>query len=161
MSTPEREKIWSIIETFPTAMVSTFSDGLLRSRPMHLPQKEFAGQLYFFVPFDSDIVTEIGKEPEINAAIVNQDTATFLSLSGPARVSSNKHLFEALWDDDLNHWFPKGEQGGEALLIEMDVMQGESWKTNSGGTRLYERIRSNVMKDASNFVTHEEFTNTH
>lgn len=161
MSTPEREKIWNIIETYPTAMVSTFSKGSLRSRPMHLPQKEFSGRLYFFVPFDSEMVSEIGIEPEINASIVNKDTATFLSLSGPARVSSDKNLFNDLWDDDLDHWFPKGKQGGEALLLEMDVLQGESWKTHSGGTRLYERIRSDVMNDQSNFVTHEEFTNTH
>jgi general stress protein 26 len=159
MDTQEKQhqEIWNIIKDMPVAMLTTHGSEGLHSRPMRIIQEGYTGTLYFFAPSDAEVISETVANREVNVTFVDQKEGNYLSLTGAARISSNKALAAELWNEDLEQWFPKGKDGGEAILLELRMKLGERWAMRGGISGLVERVRAFAMSDKAAVEINEKF----
>lgn len=138
-------------------MLTTVDEGTLRSRPMHIVQESFDGTLYFFAANDGSIADEATDYREVGISFMDRQSGSYLSLSGKARISSDKEKYDSLWNDDMDLLFPKGKDGGEAVLMAIEVFQGESWSAHQGLSKFHERLRSHIDKKPANMEVNEKY----
>lgn len=112
-STSEKlEHLADLIDGIEIAMLTTMSaDGLLVSRPMATQKRDARGTLWFVTSTETQKVDELLKEPRVNLAYYKDRTREFVSVSGLARVVSDRAKVRDLYQDDWRAWF--GDEGGE------------------------------------------------
>ncbi len=153
----QHEDIWDVINDIPVAMLCTKGRQGMHSRPMRVIQNAYTGTLYFFVPFNSEVILDIVAEEEVNATFVDHKKGDYLTLTGVAGISSNKALRTELWTPSIEQYFPKGKDGGDAVLLEIKMHQGERWANKGGLSGLVERVRAFAMSDRAQTEIHEKF----
>ncbi len=114
MPTTEKklEELDALIEGIETAMLTTRrADGHLVSRPM-ATQKRIAGaDLWFVTNTDTHKLDEIKLDPNVNCSYYNSRTREWVSVSGVAHVSRDRHKIRSLYKPDWKIWF--GDEGGK------------------------------------------------
>ena len=144
-----REHLLDILEDFDTAMLVTRSpDGRLHGRPMDIAEVTKTGEIWFCSAIDSGKVAELTAEPEVAVAI--QGKTKWLSLSGRARVSTDRQRIAQLWKEDWKIWFPDGPSDPNLCLVAIDPSEGEWW--DNSGTRglkfAFEAVKAYVKGEA-------------
>src|SRR3978361_601130 len=100
----KRKHLHDLIKDFSTAMLVTRNpSGALHSRPLAIAEKR-GEDLYFAPSIDSGKVKEILADPHVNVSM--QDSNEFVSLSGTARVVTDRALIEQMWSETWKIWFP-------------------------------------------------------
>jgi general stress protein 26 len=127
------EKVRDMIKINRAAMLVTHDlQGGLVSRPMTTQEKEFDGDVWFFVSSDADIVREIQANSEVNVAYSRD--GDYVSLSGHARLVTDIQKKKELWHEELKYWFDgKGPEAPEVMLIKVDVDTARYWDTPGDG----------------------------
>lgn len=131
-ATPEQtEKLWSMIKSVGTAMLTTEDGGHLRARPMVASQSDFDGTLWFFTRAGAHKVTEVGQEPQVCVSYAEPAKQNYVSLSGRARLVTDRAQIKSHWTESLRTWFPKGSDDPEAALLAVRVELAEYWDAPS------------------------------
>jgi len=90
--------------------------------------------LWFFT------VNQCLKTAEINShhnvCVTMQRDKTFISLTGRAVLSQDRHLMRSLWNDKLLAWFPQGVDQENLALIKVDTLWAEYWDYSGIGKNL-------------------------
>ena len=129
---PEKmEDIVDAIESFNHAMLVTQRDGELRSRPMAIGDVTGDGRLRFITSDDSGKVSEIDEEHDVNVAL--QGEATFLSISGKARLTKDSRLIEKSWKRSQDSWFSEGRDDPHVMVLEVIPSYAEYWDRSGKG----------------------------
>ena len=114
MPTSEKKlkELDELIDGIETAMLTTRrADGHLVSRPM-ATQKRISGADFWFVTnTDSHKLDEIQLDPNVNCSYYNSRTREWVSVSGVAHVSRDRHRIKSLYKPDWKIWF--GNEGGQ------------------------------------------------
>lgn len=118
-----------LIKDIDTAMLTTVgAGGFLVSRPLSSRQATFDGaRIWFFVEGDSPKVAEIRKNAKVNLAYASHGKNTYVSLAGKARISRDAAKADALWNDAMKAFFPKGRNDPNLALLEVEVHTAEYW----------------------------------
>jgi general stress protein 26 len=123
------ERFQAIRGQFNTAMLITRgADGAFRGRPMAIVGSDSAGDLWFVSSLDSGKVDEIVLDDRVTVSMQRGDS-TFLSVSGRARVSRERRLVEALWNNDRSGWLRQGRPGPREVAIQVIVEEVEYWSS--------------------------------
>ncbi len=131
--TPEmRDKLWSMMKDVGVAMLTTEDAGQLRARPMVAAQKGFDGTLWFFTRGSSHKVAEVGKERHVGVTYADAGRQNYVSLSGTAKLVTDKATIEARWAESARVWFPKGKDDPDLALLRVDVDAAEYWDAPNG-----------------------------
>lgn len=106
------KEFYGLIEEIDTAMFTTRrKDGRLVSRPM-ANQVAAAGADLWFVTYDgAEKLTELAEDPHVNLSYYKDRTREWVSVSGIAKVSTNRRKIRELYRPDWRVWF--GDEGGE------------------------------------------------
>jgi len=124
------KKLAKLIDGIHIAMMTTIdTDGQLRSRPMATQQMEFDGQLWFFTGKSSHKVVEINGEHRVNIAYADPSSSRYVSISGSARLVSDRAKSEELWNPVLRAWFPRGLEDPDIALLNVTPEKAEYWDT--------------------------------
>lgn len=119
-------KFKDLLGGFDAAMLVTSSkEGDLRSRPMTVAGIDSDGDVIFLTEVDSPKVEEILRNPDVNVSC--QGKATFLSLSGRARIVTEEAAIKDCWQDSWKAWFPRGAGQDDLALVKVSPEQGEFW----------------------------------
>ena len=111
---------------FKTAMLVTRTDdGDMRARPLSIAGSRDDGALYFSTAIESPKVRELDVDPHVN--VVMQDGRRFVSLSGIARVVSDRALVDQLWSESWKVWFPKGKDDPSLCILAVDPVEAAYW----------------------------------
>jgi general stress protein 26 len=130
MATAPADKLHKLLEDFNAAMlVTTTTDGRLRSRPMALADAEPDGTLWFLTQRGSPKMAEIARDEQVNVAM--QSSLKFVSITGTATPIVDRHKIEELWNESWKTWFPGGNDDPKLVLLRIDPESGEYWD-NSG-----------------------------
>ena len=121
----KREHLRELIKGFRTAMfVTRTPSGALRARPLAIADNR-AEDLYFATSMDSPKVKEIEADPHVNVCM--QDADQFVSLSGTARIATDRELIDKMWSEAWKVWFPQGKDDPALCLVVVDVLDAEYW----------------------------------
>jgi general stress protein 26 len=121
----KRKHLRDLIAGFHTAMLVTRTPaGGMRARPLAIAESR-GEDLYFATSIESVKVQEVEADPHVNVAL--QDARQFVSLSGTARVVTDRPLIERLWSEAWKVWFPKGKDDPSLCLLVVNVLDAEYW----------------------------------
>jgi general stress protein 26 len=123
------EQLAELIEGIDIAMLTTVGpEGWLVSRPLSTQAADFDGErIWFFTEADSPKIGEIRRRKKVNLAYASKDANTYVSVAGQARVNRDRAKIEALWNDALKAFFPKGVNDPNLVLLEVEVRSAEYW----------------------------------
>ena len=116
----KRAHLREVVSDFDTAMLVTrTAKGEIRARPLALASPESSadmledGVLYFPTSLASPKIEEIAADPRV--AVTMQDKRRFVSISGTARILSDRALVDRLWSETWKVWFPNGKARSRAV----------------------------------------------
>lgn len=125
------ETLKGLLEGIDFCMLTTFSDGHLRSRPMSTQKFEFDGDLWFFTSDKTHKIDEIRANSQVNAAYSQPEDNKYVSVSGTASVVKDRAKIEELWNPVLKAWFPDGLDDPTLCLLKIGVQEAEYWESSS------------------------------
>jgi general stress protein 26 len=133
----KRAHLREVVSDFDTAMLVTRTTaGEIRARPLALSAAETGadmledGVLYFPTSLSSPKIEEIAADPRV--AVTMQDKRRFVSISGTARILSDRALVDRLWSEAWKVWFPDGKEDPELCLLEVSPTAAEYWDQKGG-----------------------------
>ncbi|CAN5277605.1 pyridoxamine 5'-phosphate oxidase family protein [soil metagenome] len=125
------EKLKDLLEDIDFAMLTTISNGKLRSRPMSTQEFREDGTLWFFTSDQTHKVEEIEADSRVNVAYSKPSDNVYVSVSGTASIVKDKAKIEELWNPILKAWFPKGLDDPSLCLMKISVEEAEYWDSPS------------------------------
>lgn len=126
MAMEQTQKLDELIRTFDTAMLVTQSlHGALRARPMAIAKYGGTGALYFVTRADDEKLEEVLNAPGV--AVTMQRDGCHLSVSGKAKIRTDRTLAAELWTASMRLWFPDGVDDPEMIVIMVDPDWAEYW----------------------------------
>lgn len=110
-------------------LTSRAEDGTLHGRPMsNNGDVEFDGDSWFFAPADGRMIREIEADPQVQLAFIDSANATWINLEGEATVvRDDEKRKRALWQEDLERWFPDGPDDPKVVLIKVQARHIDAW----------------------------------
>jgi general stress protein 26 len=128
----ERTKLLDLVDDIPIGMLTTFGAEGPRSLPMARQQVEPSAELWFISARDTEHTRAIESEPRVALTFSARDS--WVALTGRAEVVDDRARLEELWNTFAEAWLPGGPEDPNAVLIRVDVEQGEYW--DSPGSKL-------------------------
>ena len=123
-----------LIEGFETAMLTTESlSGQLRARPMMIADHLDGGALVFVTRAEDEKLEEVLHKNQV--AVTMQSNGQYLSISGTARLETDRVKLDELWSPSWKIWFPEGQNDPECCLIRVEPTIAEYWD-RTGANRL-------------------------
>jgi general stress protein 26 len=116
---------------FCTAVATGDSSGV---RPMSVQQVDDAGTLWFLSASDSHKNLELRTSPEARLFFQGSEHSGFLTLSGLARVSTDRQKIESLWNPLQKTWFTGGLADPRLTVIGFAPQDGYYWDNKHGDT---------------------------
>ncbi|WP_062227019.1 pyridoxamine 5'-phosphate oxidase family protein [Aureimonas frigidaquae] len=148
-------QFWDMIEKFDTAMVVTRDGQELRARPMALKLSSARDLLLFITDLDSHKVDEIEADDRVALSFTRH--GEYVSVSGRARVSTDKALIDDAWDAEAEAWMPQGKDGPGVAVLAIEPTQAEIWDVNTSKVRqAYEFARAYLGGKDRPDVSHNE-----
>jgi general stress protein 26 len=138
MATRNLEKFFKLIGEIDTAMFTTRRrDGHLVSRPMATQVRAAGADVWFVSDKRSDKVRELRGDSHVNLSYYNERTREWISVSGTARLVTDRKKIAELYRPDWRAWF--GDEGGakdgtpqdpRMILIGVRVLEAQYLELN-------------------------------
>ncbi|HUP88689.1 MAG TPA: pyridoxamine 5'-phosphate oxidase family protein [Longimicrobiales bacterium] len=110
------EELYELIEGIEIAMFTTRrEDGQLVSRPMATQARSEGADLWFATDLQTHKMDELRFDEHVNVSYYKDASREFVSVSGTARVVTDRNKIIELWRPDWKAWFSgTGEHAGTA-----------------------------------------------
>jgi general stress protein 26 len=107
MST-ELQSLFDHIDDIEIAMLTTRrTDGHLQSRAMATQKRVSGADLWFVTMAGMPKLHDIEQDPHVNLSYYKDRTREWVSVSGMARLTTDRQKIEELYAPDWKAWFPK------------------------------------------------------
>jgi general stress protein 26 len=151
------EELYSLVEGIDIAMLTSRNfDGTLVSRPMSTQEKRPRVDFWFVTSTETHKTDDIQAQPEVNLAYYNNKSREWVSVSGTARINTNRDLIRTLYKPDWKAWF--GDEGGDRnggpndprlALIEVEAHEATYLKSNQPrAVQLFKVAKALITGDA-------------
>ena len=105
------EELFELIRDIEIAMFTTRrADGRLVSRPMATQARAEGADLWFVTDTSTDKMDELANDAQVNVAYYNTKSREYVSVSGTARVVTDRARIAELYRPDWKAWFPGDDQ---------------------------------------------------
>ncbi|HEX6926327.1 MAG TPA: pyridoxamine 5'-phosphate oxidase family protein [Longimicrobiaceae bacterium] len=102
------DELYELIDKIETAMFTTRRpDGRLVSRPMATQKRDPLADIWFVTDIESHKLDELQGDPHVNLAYFDTDSYEWVSVSGTARISTDRAKVRELYQPDWRAWFGK------------------------------------------------------
>jgi general stress protein 26 len=102
------DELFRLIEKIETAMFTTRRpDGRLVSRPMATQKRDPIADLWFVTDIESHKMDELESDSNVNLGYFDTGSYEWVSVSGRARVSTDRDRIRELYQPDWRAWFGK------------------------------------------------------
>ena len=126
----QRETVKQLVKDARIAMLTTMTgDGRHVSRPMALQDVEFDGDLWFFTYTDSDLVSQVTANPQVNVSFSDPKQQAWVSIAGTASRVDDRAKAEELWNPMLKAWFPDGLETPNLTMVKVHGETAEYWES--------------------------------
>jgi general stress protein 26 len=141
------EKFKKLVNDIKFAMFATVcsEDGSICSRPMTLQQIDENEEMWFFAGKDSDLVSDIAENPQVNIIFSHPGESSYVSVVGQAITVDNLAKTKELYGPTVKAWFPDGPEDKNMALIKCRVECVDYWDSpSSKAVQLYAFAKSIV-----------------
>ncbi|MFD1860681.1 pyridoxamine 5'-phosphate oxidase [Aeromicrobium camelliae] len=129
--TEDRDHLLELMDDMPIAMMTTVGPaGELRAVPMARQQVEPSAQMWFISARDTRHVQDINANPRVQLTFSSRDV--WVAASGTATVVNDPEKLRELWTTFAEAWLPGGPDDPNAVLLRVDLQEGEYWDTPGG-----------------------------
>jgi len=105
------DDLYKIIGDVRIAMFTTRRpDGALVTRPMATQQQHSVADFWFVTDIRTEKVDELAADPNVSLAYYNTKSWEWVSVSGRARIVTDRRIIEGLYQPDWKAWFE--DEGG-------------------------------------------------
>jgi general stress protein 26 len=151
------DELYSLVDGIDIAMMTSRNfDGTLVSRPMATQAKRPRVDFWFVTSTETHKIDEIQAQPEVNLAYYNNKSREWVSVSGTARIVTDRDLIRTLYKPDWKAWF--GDEGGDRnggpndprlALIEVEAHEATYLKSNQPrAVQLFKVAKALITGDA-------------
>lgn len=142
------EKLAELVKDIDIAMLTTVNqDGSLHSRPMGTQEMQ-DGVIWFMLKDDSQVASEVRRDPRVNVSYANSNT--WVSVSGDATIVRDPAKVNELWKEELKAWFPQGKAEPHLALMKVEMQEGEYWDVASGAMlQLFSYVKSKLTGESA------------
>ncbi len=107
--------------------------GNIASRPMsNNGDVEYDGNSYFFSFNESRAVKDLEENAHVNLSF-NGKNGLYISLSGKAKLVTDRAKLEKHWQDQLNQWFQEGINTKGIVMIHVKASHIKYWQGDEDG----------------------------
>ena len=100
------DELYDLIDSIETCMMTTRRpDGRLVSRPMATQKREPIADLWFVTDIESHKLDELERDSQVNLAYFDTGSREWVSVSGSARISTDRERIRQLYQPDWKVWF--------------------------------------------------------
>ncbi|MDA9951741.1 pyridoxamine 5'-phosphate oxidase family protein [Oligoflexaceae bacterium] len=157
-SKEQKEKIWQLIKDTKVGMLTTQVGNSLHSRPMHIVQDSYDGNIFFFTDVVSEKNFEIGREDQVCVTFSNSDTENYVSLTGTATLRRDQDLIDKHWNSMIGSWFPEGKESSRVGFLDIKVQAGEYWDGESSRIlQIYELAKAKITGERPEMGENSKF----
>jgi general stress protein 26 len=160
MARKQLDAFYKLVDEIETAMFTTRrSDGHLASRPMATQKRAAGADLWFVTDKSSPKVREIRKDRHVNLSYYNERTREWVSVSGLAKVVTDRAKIRELYQPDWRAWF--GDEGGRndgtpddarMVLIGVNISEAQYLELNQPrAVILFQVVRGMITGKAPDF----------
>lgn len=123
----DSDRIWTLIDDIPVAMVVTRSEQEMRARPMAMRPARDEGVIYFLTDADAAKADEIGRNASICLALADNKSQKYVSITGQAEIVEDRDRVEKLWSIyDRAFWPDKNDPRIRVLRVKPE--NAEFWE---------------------------------
>lgn len=122
------------------AMLSTKAPGgAIGARPMsNNRQVDYTGDSYFFTTHDTQMVADIGGDPQVGLSYLGKSGLLgqrpfFVAIEGQADLMRDKARFAEHWTTDLDRWFSQGIDTPGLVLLHVRADRVHYWDGEDEG----------------------------
>lgn len=120
------EAIDSLVGGFEIATLVTESlHGDLRGRPMAIAGHEEGAVLYFLTRSEDEKLEEMLQRDDV--AVILSGENKHVSISGKARLNTDRSLIDQMWSPSARLWFPEGPRDPDIALVMIEPSYAECW----------------------------------
>lgn len=101
------------------------------SRPMALQTVEEDGSCWFLSASNSEKNRDIAADPRVILSFQNESKMAYLSLSGHARIHTDRATIDRYWSAFAEAWFD-GKDDPRLTVIHVSPSAGQYWETQNG-----------------------------
>lgn len=131
------DELYARLKDYRTAMLTTVTaEGYIHSRPMMTQEREPDADLWFVSSLNSDKIQEIRVHPKVGVIYFHDSDNSYISLSGVARVETDKEFIRGHWKEDWRAWFPEGPEQSDICMIKVEAHEAEYWEPKGGRIRV-------------------------
>ncbi len=120
------ERAWELMERVRFCMLSTWTGEKLRSRPMGAFVKRQEGVIHFLTDGRAHKDDEIRQYPQVCLAFADAAKQKYVSVSGTARISSDRARIEELWSTPAKAWWDSPDDPN-IRLVTVTPETAEYW----------------------------------
>lgn len=126
-----RAKLLALLRGAPAVMLLTRGAGeRIAGRPMALARVDDDATIYLTTSIDSNKAVEIERDPRVTVSV--QDSGGFVVIDGEARITRDRALIDALWQDSWKAWFPEGKAEADIAIVVISPLEGTYWTQSFG-----------------------------
>jgi general stress protein 26 len=113
------ERVWDLMEKISICMLASWDGGELTSRPMAAFVRRKNNAVYFLTDARHHKDDDIRNFPKVCLAFADPSNERFVSLSGPAEVSSDRGVIRELWSTPAKAWWDSPDDPNIRILKVM------------------------------------------
>jgi general stress protein 26 len=138
MAKTSMKKISKMMKGLDYCMLNTVTGrGVPSGRPMsNNHQVDYDGTSYFFTWSKSPMIREIKKNPNVCLSFIESKLMkkrTFISVTGKAKLTTDRAAMEEHWSKDLEIWFEDGLDTKGIIMIEVKAKHLKYWQGSEEG----------------------------
>jgi len=152
-----REQLFERLKKTPVAMVITTGDGGVRLRPLTTQKTEKPGVLWFFIPVEGGVASDVRAQPEIILSYAEPGDNAYMALQGTASVVIDPQRAKEMWSPLAGAWFTEGPTDPRLALLRVDLERGEAWESTEGKVLEFLRMAKAAVTRTPPSHEHDHF----
>ena len=125
------DTFWALIDKIDICMMTTRDAKALRARPMLAKIDRATHEFRFLTRLSTHKVDELAANPDVNLAFTSAEAGDYVSVSGQAYLTQDRHLIDQIWSSEAQSYFGCDRDDPDLGVIRVVPSQAEYWDAGS------------------------------
>lgn len=143
----KKKEVYELINEYDVGMMTNINEeGKLVSHPMTLQGEVTSDVLWFITHRNSEKVTELKKNNEVNVAFHDNDS---ISVSGQVEIVDDVAKKKELWSKTIEVFYDEGPESEQIILLKVNIESIEYWTADNKIKSAFEFVKGMVTDETA------------